>query len=334
VSTSPYINVAQRTFAIESKAIESTLRALDERAFALACDLMLARSGRVIVMGIGKSGHIARKIASTLTSTGTPALFLHPSEAAHGDIGFVSGDDTAIILSKSGESEELLPILPVLISKHVPIIAITSSQYSHLAQAAESSGGSLLLLSIPEEACPHDLAPTASTTAQLVLGDALAMALLDARNFSSNDFAKLHPGGSLGKRLTYTVKDLMASGKAIPSVNEEDTLATVLNEISGKRLGMTCVVTKTNVIRGVVTDGDIRRFFENKREVHLDLVKAKDLMSTSPKTTTADVLAAEAVHVMQDTLPKVMHLPVIDAERRVVGVIHLHEIVKAGIANV
>ena len=285
-------------------------------------------------MGIGKSGHIARKIASTLTSTGTPALFLHPSEAVHGDIGYVSKDDTAIILSKSGESEEMLPILPVLIAKQVPIIAITASRHSRLGLAAETSGGSLLMLSIPEEACPHDLAPTASTTAQLVLGDALAMALLDARNFTSDDFAKLHPGGTLGKRLTYTVKDLMASGNNIPSVNEEDTLADVLHDISSKRLGMTCVVTKTNVIRGIITDGDIRRYFETKREVNLDHVKAKDLMSISPKTTTADVLAADAVHVMQDTLPKVMHLPVIDAERRVVGVIHLHEIVKAGIANV
>ena len=329
-----YITSAQRTFAIEAKAVEATLSSLDERAFAKACDLILGRRGRVVVMGIGKSGHVARKIASTLTSTGTPALFLHPSEAVHGDIGFVSKDDTAIILSKSGESEEMLPILPVLLAKQVPIVAITANRHSRLGLAAETSGGSLLMMSIPEEACPHDLAPTASTTAQLVLGDALAMALLDARNFTSDDFAKLHPGGALGKRLTYTVKDLMASGNNIPSVNEEDTLAAVLNEISSKRLGMTCVVTKTNVIRGVVTDGDIRRYFETKREVHLDHVRAKDLMSISPKTTTADVLAADAVHVMQDTLPKVMHLPVIDPERRVVGVIHLHEIVKAGIANV
>jgi arabinose-5-phosphate isomerase len=331
---SKFITSAQRTFTIEAKALEATRNSLDEGAFAKACELILSRTGRVIVMGIGKSGHIARKIASTLTSTGTPALFLHPAEAAHGDIGFVSSDDTAILLSKSGESEELLPILPVLTSKQVPIIAITASQHSRLAHAAASNGGSVLLLSIPEEACPHDLAPTASTTAQLVLGDALAMALLDARNFSSNDFAKLHPGGSLGKRLTYTVKDLMVSGSEIPSVNEEDTLATVLHEISSKRLGMTCVVTQTNAIRGVITDGDVRRFFEKKREVNLDLIKAKDLMSSSPKTTTQEVLAVDAVHTMQDTLPKVMHLPVIDAERRVVGVIHLHEIVKAGIANV
>jgi len=334
LSTTNHTAVAKRTFAIESKAIEATLAALNESAFDRACELMLSRRGRVIVMGIGKSGHVARKIASTLTSTGTPALFLHPAEAAHGDIGFVTSEDTAIILSKSGESEELLPILPVLQSKQVPIVAICASAQSSLSRAAVSSGGSVLLLSIPEEACPNDLAPTASTTAQLVVGDALAMALLEARKFTSDDFAKLHPGGSLGKRLTYTVKDLMASGNDIPTVNEEDTLATVLNEISTKRLGMTCVVTQTTALRGIITDGDIRRFFEKRREVNLDLIKAKELMSTTPKTTTADVLAADAVHTMQDTLPKVMHLPVLDAERRVIGVIHLHEIVRAGIANV
>lgn len=333
MNTSDYIEAARRTFEIESRALDATLKALDEKAFAKACELILSRTGRVIVSGIGKSGHIARKIAATLSSTGTPATFLHPSEAAHGDIGFVGEYDTVIMLSKSGESDELAAILPALASKKIVLIAITMNTGSRLAQAAEVSGGAVLIISVPEEACPHDLAPTASTTAQLVLGDALAMALLEARNFSSEDFARLHPGGALGRKLTFAVRDLMASGDDIPKVSADATLAEVMQTISSKRLGITCVSDSSNVLLGVITDGDLRRYLQSHSPIDINKVKANELMSKSPKVISESVLAIDALHVMQDTLPKVMHLPVVDDGRQILGVIHLHEIVRAGIAG-
>lgn len=328
-----YIEVARRTFEIESRAIAATLSSLDEKAFVKACELILSRSGRVIVSGIGKSGHVARKIASTLSSTGTPATFLHPSEAAHGDIGFVGENDTVIMLSKSGESDELAAILPALAAKKITLVAITMNATSRLAQAAEASGGAVLMISVPEEACPHDLAPTASTTAQLVLGDALAMALLEARNFTSEDFAKLHPAGVLGRKLTFAVRDLMTSGEDIPKVSLDATLAEVMQTISSKRLGITCVSDSSNVLLGVITDGDLRRYLQAHPQIDINKVQAQELMSKNPKVISESILAIDALHVMQDTLPKVMHLPVVDDARHILGVIHLHEIVRAGIAG-
>ena len=218
MSDGSLIERARKAFEIETRAVQLTAEKLDAVAFDRACDLILNASGRVIVTGVGKSGHIANKIASTLASTGTPAFFLHPAEAAHGDVGMVQPEDILIVLSKSGVSDELLALYPLLRTIGVPIIAISAAPESKLAEMAKSSSGAVLLIHCEEEACPHDLAPTASTTAMLVLGDALAIALLEARKFSSADFAKLHPAGALGRRLTFSVNDLMATGDAVPSV--------------------------------------------------------------------------------------------------------------------
>ena len=322
-----FIESAKRTFRIEANALSQTIDALDELDFANACNILLAAKGRVVVSGIGKSGHIARKIASTLSSTGTPALFLHPAEAAHGDIGLLQNGDALIVLSKSGESDELTALIRGAEEKDVPIVAITSNANSHLAKNATVS----LLAVIAEEACPHDLAPTTSTTVQLAIGDAIAIALLEARNFTSDDFAKLHPGGALGRKLTMTVRDLMVASDSTPRVDRDTVLPSVMMEMSAKRLGCACVVDDGGKLLGIVTDGDLRRFFQQRSTVDISSVTAKELMSANPKTTTADTLAIEALHIMEDTLPKVMQLPVLDGGV-VTGMIHIHEIVRAGIA--
>lgn len=334
MSTNPYIESVQKTFSIECNALDATLLALDGKEFSRACELVLTRKGRVVVTGIGKSGHVGRKIASTLSSTGTPSLFLHAGEAAHGDLGFIDSDDTVIMLSKSGESDELAAILPALASKRVPIIAITAHNGSRLAKAANASGGALLLITIPEEACPHDLAPTSSTTAQLVLGDALAIALLEARKFSSDDFAKLHPAGALGRKLTFTVRDLMVSGEDIPKVSPDAPLSEVMHVISSKRIGATCVVDSSNMLLGIITDGDLRRYLQSQKVIDITSVKAEELMTKGPRTVTSGILAIDALHVMQDMGRKVMHLPVIATDGKIEGVIHIHDIVKAGISEV
>lgn len=334
MKTSTYIESARKTFRIEQAALDATLNSLNNEEFAHACDVILTRTGRVVVTGVGKSGQIGRKIASTLSSTGTPSLFLHASEAAHGDLGFVNSDDTVVMLSKSGESDELTTILPALASKHIPIIAITAYENSRIGKAAKTSGGALLQISIPEEACPHDLAPTSSTTAQLVIGDALAIALLDARKFTSDDFAKLHPAGALGRKLTMTVGDLMVSGDDIPLVFVETALSEVMHVISSKRLGAACVVDNTKTLVGIITDGDLRRFLQSKQVIDITSITANDLMTQSPKTITADILAIDALRLMQNNDRKVMHLPVLSNDKMVEGIIHIHDIVRAGITLV
>jgi arabinose-5-phosphate isomerase len=326
-----FIASAQRTFEIEAKAIQSSLEKLDAKAFEQSCKLVLNSSGRVIVTGVGKSGHIANKIASTLASTGTPAFFLHPAEAAHGDVGMVQREDVIIVLSKSGASDELLVLVPSLRRIGVPIIAITFAPESKLALEARESGGAVLLLHLDEEACPHDLAPTASTTAMLVLGDALAVALLEAREFSSTDFARLHPAGALGRKLTFSVQDLMASGDAVPRVVETATMNEVMMEMSRKRFGATAVMSG-EILTGIITDGDLRRFFESHTTIDMSAVKAKDLMSASPRTISSTALAIEALHAMEDRIPKVMQLLVRGANGKLEGIIHIHDIVKAGIS--
>ena len=333
-----FIASARRTFEIESKAIQSTLEKLDASAFDATCSLVLNAAGRVIVTGVGKSGHIANKIASTLASTGTPAFFLHPAEALHGDVGMVRREDVVIVLSKSGVSDELLVLVPSLRQIGVPIVAMTCAPESKLAIAARESGGTTLVVHSDEEACPHDLAPTASTTAMLVLGDALAIALLEAREFSSADFARLHPAGALGRKLTFSVADLMAHGNAVPSVTENATLNEVMMEMSRKRFGATAVTNGDRLI-GIITDGDLRRFFESLANTHsstatidTSIVKARDLMSATPRTITADTLAIEALHAMEDTPPKVMQLLVLDSDGRLTGIIHMHDIVRTGIS--
>jgi len=325
-----FIQSALKTFEIEERAIQSTLEKLDYNAFESACNLILNSSGRVIVTGVGKSGHIANKIASTLASTGTPAFFLHPSEAAHGDVGMVQRDDVLIVLSKSGVSDEVLIVLPSLRAIGVPIIAITCESESKLAIASRESNGVVLLIHCDEEACPHDLAPTASTTAMLVLGDALAIALLEARKFTSLDFARLHPAGALGRKLTFSVNDLMASGEGLPCVPETATLNEVMIEMSRKRFGATAV-EKDNRLVGIITDGDLRRYFESHTKIDMQSVKAKDIMSRNPRTVVSGTLAIDALHAMEDTLPKVMQLFVLDANSSLEGIVHIHDIVKAGI---
>jgi arabinose-5-phosphate isomerase len=326
-----FIASARRTFEIEAKAIRSTLEQLDAKAFEQACKLVLNSTGRVIVTGVGKSGHIANKIASTLASTGTPAFFLHPAEAAHGDVGMVQREDVIIVLSKSGASDELLVLVPSLRRIGVPIIAMTCVPESKLAIEARESGGAVLLLHLDEEACPHDLAPTASTTAMLVLGDALAVALLEAREFSSADFARLHPAGALGRKLTFSVQDLMASGNAVPRVPENATLNEVMMEMSRKRFGATAVTDEGKLV-GIITDGDLRRFFESHTTVDTSVVKAIDLMFPNPRTISPTALAIEALHAMEDRIPKVMQLLVHGADGTLDGIIHIHDIVKAGIS--
>lgn len=328
--TNTYFECALRTFEIESEAIRRTIEMLDPAAFQKACEILLGVQGRVAVTGMGKSGHVARKISSTLSSTGTPAMFLHPAEGAHGDIGMLKPGDAVVMLSKSGESDELFSLLPALLDRHIPIIAITAQLESKLGSAAEQSGGVALQIVIDEEACPNDLAPTASTTASLVLGDALAMALLEARKFTSLDFAKLHPAGALGRKLTLTVRDLMVSGKAVPVVSPSDDLATVMNEITSKRLGSTAVVEDGRLV-GIVTDGDLRRFFQSQEQINIRAVRAGQIMIAHPRSTAPHVLAIEALRSMENETPKVMQLVVVDGEK-LVGMIHLHDLVKAGIS--
>ncbi|MFI5200919.1 MAG: SIS domain-containing protein [Candidatus Kapaibacterium sp.] len=322
---------ARKTFEIEERSVRATGANLDPVAFERACQLILQSTGRVIVTGVGKSGHIANKIASTLASTGTPAFFLHPGEAAHGDVGMVQHEDVVIVLSKSGVSDELLALYPSLRRIGVPIIAITCAPESKLAATASESSGAVLLVHCEEEACPHDLAPTASTTAMLVLGDALAIALLEARQFSSADFARLHPAGALGRKLTFSVNDLMASGEAVPRVTESATMNQVMMEMSRKRFGATAVTAGERVI-GVITDGDLRRFFESHATIDTHVVRAKDIMTRAPRTILSGTLAIEALHNMEDTTPKVMQLLVVGESGALEGIIHMHDIVKAGIS--
>ena len=326
-----FIQSALRTFEVEEKALRATAANMDRDSFERACQLLLDTKGRVIVTGVGKSGHVANKIASTLASTGTPAFFLHPSEAAHGDVGMVQSDDVLIMLSKSGSSDELFVLLPSLKSIGVPIIAITCAPESKLIDASHESGGAVLLIHCDEEACPHDLAPTASTTASLVLGDALAIALLEAREFSSQDFARLHPAGALGRKLTFAVRDLMAKGDAIPQVEADATLNEVMLEMSRKRFGATAV-TEREILIGVVTDGDLRRYFQANATIDTREVRARDIMNANPRTVCAEVLAIDALHQMEDSARKVMQLLVVNSDKTLGGIIHMHDIVKAGIS--
>ncbi|HET6402755.1 MAG TPA: KpsF/GutQ family sugar-phosphate isomerase [Candidatus Kapabacteria bacterium] len=328
---SSYIDRARKTFEIEERSIRATGAKLDSIAFERACQLILQSAGRVIVTGVGKSGHIANKIASTLASTGTPAFFLHPGEAAHGDVGMVQSEDVLIVLSKSGVSDELLALYPSLRRIGVPIIAITCAPESKLALTAVESDGAVLLVHCEEEACPHDLAPTASTTAMLVLGDALAIALLEAREFSSADFARLHPAGALGRKLTFSVNDLMASGESVPRVEEAATMNQVMMEMSRKRFGATAVTNGEHVI-GIITDGDLRRFFESHATIDTHAVRAKDIMTCAPRTILSGTLAINALHAMEDSAPKVMQLLVVREDGTLEGIIHMHDIVKAGIS--
>jgi len=308
---------------IEAKAILALVDRLDER-FERAVGLMDRCRGRVVVTGMGKSGIIGRKIASTLASIGVPSLFLHPAEGIHGDLGMVSRGDLVLALSHSGETEELLKILPAIKRLGVPLISLTGNLDSMLAKNSDV----VLDVSVAEEACPLSLAPTASTTAALALGDALAMALLEHKGVKPEDFARYHPGGSLGKRLLLSVEDLMHRGSDIPKVRPTTALKEVIYEISSKKLGVTTVVDDADRLRGIVTDGDLRRVLEKGGNDLLER-SAEAVMTRDPKVIARSALAAEAVGQMERY--SITVLVVTDAERRVEGVIHLHDLLKAGV---
>jgi arabinose-5-phosphate isomerase len=303
----------------------AAIRALSERlgtAFLAAARTLFDCRGRVVVTGIGKSGHIARKIAATLASTGTPAFFVHAAEASHGDLGMITAEDVVLLISNSGETDELVSLLPHLKRQGARLIALTGNEQSSLATAADVH----LDASVDTEACPLGLAPTASTTAALALGDALALTLLDARGFSVEDFARSHPGGSLGRRLLTHVADVMRTGTQVPTVPVSATLAEAVVEMSGKGMGMTAVIDADRRLEGVFTDGDLRRCLARVRNFHAEAIAA--LMTRSPRTIGPERLAIDCVELME-TVPKVMALLVVDDERALIGAVHLHDLFRA-----
>ena len=322
-ASSNFISSARRTVKMEAEAVAELEQRIDGD-FARACELLLATPGRVIVTGMGKSGHIANKVAATLASTGTPSFYVHPGEASHGDMGMITSDDSVLALSNSGNTPELLTLLPLLKRQGNTLISMTGNPDSELAKASDAHLDS----SVATEACPLDLAPTSSTTTALVMGDALAIALLEARGFTAEDFAFSHPGGTLGRKLLLKVSDVMQSGNELPTVAPATVLAAALFEISSKGLGMTTVVDDNGGLMGVFTDGDLRRALDAKAD--LNSTPIGDLMSTSVKTVTSDMLAAEALRIMEEN--KISSLAVVDGDSRVTGVVHLLSLLRAGIA--
>lgn len=313
---------ALRTIALEQSAVSSLSDRIDD-GFIEACSMILDCEGRVIVMGIGKSGHIANKIAATLASTGTPAHFVHAAEASHGDIGMVTDRDIVIAISNSGTTSEIESILPVLKRKGITIISMTGNPESILAKEATAN----LDTSVEQEACPLGLAPTTSTTAALVMGDALAMALLEARGFTAEDFAFSHPGGNLGRRLLLKVSDIMHDGDEIPRVDENTSVRDSLLEISAKKLGMTTVTSADGTVLGIFTDGDLRRFLDDNRDIQNTPISA--VMTASFKSITANALASEAAKIMQDN--EIYTLVVKDEQDAFCGIITMHDLLKANV---
>ena len=316
------IESAKRTIAIERQAVEQLEQRIDD-SFSKAVDLLASVDGRVIVSGMGKSGHIGNKIAATLASTGTPAQFVHPAEACHGDMGMVTRSDAALLMSNSGTTSEITALLPLLKRLGIPIVAMTGNASSTLATAADVH----LNIGVPEEACPLDLAPTASTTANLVMGDALAIALLEQRGFTAEDFAFTHPGGALGRRLLTRVSDVLVTGNDVPRVTTETSLADALMEISAKGLGMSTVIDAKGHLLGIFTDGDLRRALEQNHDLSTTQVGA--VMSAGAKTIDAGALAVEAVTRMEND--SISALIVVDEGNRVTGVVQLLALLKAGI---
>jgi arabinose-5-phosphate isomerase len=313
---------AQRVLEIEAQAIHDLVARVDTD-FVRACELCLECRGRVVVTGMGKSGHIGGKIAATLASTGTPAFFVHPGEASHGDLGMITPKDLVIAVSYSGETAEIITILPLLKRLGLPQITKTGAPHSTLGKAASV----ILNTAVNEEACPLNLAPTASTTATLAMGDALAVALLENRGFTEEDFARSHPGGSLGRRLLLRVEDLMHTGDQIPRVGGRTLLAEGLLEMSQKGLGMTAVVADDGRLQGVFTDGDLRRALDDNLDVHNTMMR--NIMTMNCKTVRPDQLAAEAVRIMEQT--KITALLVVDDDRRLVGALNVHDFFRAGV---
>jgi arabinose-5-phosphate isomerase len=314
------LDLAREVLLIEAHEVEALAQRLDS-SFQHAVDLILQCRGRVVVSGMGKSGHIGRKIAATLASTGTPSFFMHPAEASHGDLGMITQDDILLALSNSGESDELLAIIPLLKRMGAKLISMTGNPKSLLAIESDVH----LDASVSQEACPLGLSPTASTTAALALGDALAVTLLDARGFSAEDFARSHPGGALGRRLLIHVRDIMRSGEAVPGVTESASLSEALLEMTRKGLGMTAITNATGQPIGIFTDGDLRRLFERGTEFHG--IAIADIMRRNPQTITPGRLAVEAVELME--AHKINALLVVDETGGLIGALNMHDLLRA-----
>lgn len=317
-----YISSGLRTIRIESDAV-AALEGRINKDFAAACELILSCKGRIIVTGMGKSGHIAKKIAATLASTGTPSFFVHPGEASHGDMGMITKDDIVVAISYSGTSSEIITLLPLFKRAGIKIISLTGNPTSTLAEVAEVH----LDISVTSEACPLDLAPTSSTTATLVMGDALAIALLEARGFTAEDFAFSHPGGALGRKLLLRVSDIMHSGDEIPRVAADASLSQALMVMTDKGFGMTTVMDANNTLLGIYTDGDLRRSID--KGIDIRSAKVGELMNTNPKILRDNTLAAEALQVMEQA--KINVLLINDEQKNLVGVLKINDILRAGV---
>ena len=316
------IQAGKEVIRIEAEAVANLINSIDNN-FAKAVDVIYNSKGRVVFSGMGKSGLIARKIVATLNSTGTAAIFLHPTDALHGDLGMVRKEDIVILISKSGESPEIVNLLPLFKRLKVVLIAMTANPKSSLSKKCDI----LLNIAVKEEACPHDLAPTASTTVTLVLGDALSVALLQKNGFTVEDFAFLHPGGSLGKRLSLKISEIMIKGDNIPIVEEETNIKDAILEITSKRLGATCVVDQKRILKGIITDGDLRRLLE--KSLSIDGLKAKDIMTSNPKVLEQDYLASFALQQMENH--KITTLVITDSKKKPIGMIHLHDLINLGL---
>ena len=322
MKNSDLINIGKRSVEMEQGAVQEMLSRIDEN-FALACRTLLACKGRIVVIGIGKSGHIARKIASTFASTGSPAFFVHSAEAGHGDMGMITEKDIAIMVSYSGKSEELVRLIPIIKRMGIKMIAMTGSATSPLAKAADIH----ISVKISKEACPLNLAPTSSTTATLVMGDAMAIAMLEARGFTADNFAFSHPSGSLGRKLLLRVSDVMHSGKDIPMVNRTVNIVEALHEMTSKRLGMTTIVDGKKQLVGIFTDGDLRRCLDKRLDVHQKSVG--EVMTTKFQTIGENALAAEALKLMDSN--KINALPVVDEDNKLIGAMNMHDLLKSGV---
>ncbi|MDA8944406.1 KpsF/GutQ family sugar-phosphate isomerase [Porticoccaceae bacterium] len=322
MSNQQFISSGQRTVAMETQAVNDLHDRVDG-SFVIACETLLACEGRVIVTGMGKSGHIGNKIAATLASTGTPAFFVHPGEASHGDLGMITKNDVVLALSNSGNTAEVITLLPLIKRLGIPLVSMTGDTNSALAQAAVAN----LDVGIAEEACPLNLAPTTSTTVTLVMGDALAIALLESRGFSAEDFAFSHPGGALGRKLLLRVSDIMHADNEVPRVTPETPLHNALLEMTEKGFGMTTITNTQGELLGVFTDGDLRRIIDSKAD--LSSVNMSQVMTENPKTVNHDMLAAEALTIMEKA--SITAVVVEDTSNHPIGVLHMHDILRAGV---
>ncbi|MBU2968126.1 KpsF/GutQ family sugar-phosphate isomerase [Pseudoalteromonas sp. C2R02] len=322
MSLQDFITRGKQVLAIEKQAINQLEQYIDQN-FQNACQLMFDCTGRIIVIGMGKSGHIGNKIAATLASTGTPSFFVHPGEASHGDLGMITSQDVVILISNSGETSEVINIIPVLKRIGAKMVSMSGNIDSSLAKLSDVH----VCIKVEQEACPLGLAPTASTTATLVMGDAFAVALLEARGFTADDFALSHPGGSLGKRLLLTLKDIMHSGIHIPIVKCDDIIKDALIEMSEKGLGMTAIVNSKNQLQGIFTDGDLRRILEQKIDIHN--TKISDVMTTQCTTVNPDMLAAQALNIMENK--RINGLLVVNESQQPIGALNMQDLLKAGV---